>query len=113
MRRNSIAIGDSISNRVPPPERVAIDVDPAVLETYTGTYQMQSLGKTLIVRLEAGQLLISDDEVEWSPLLAETETRFFMAEEDYSFVFAKDAAGRITHLNLEIEGIEIPGEKVE
>ena len=55
------------------------NVDLAVLETYTGTYQITTLGKTLIVKLEEGQLLMTDDEVQWTPLLAETETRFFVA----------------------------------
>jgi hypothetical protein len=34
-------------------------------------------------------------------------------EESYRFVFVKNSAGKVTHMNLEIEGIEIPGEKVE
>jgi CubicO group peptidase (beta-lactamase class C family) len=100
-------------NREPPPEPVAIDVDPAVLETYAGTYLMTSLGKTLTVKLEEGQLFLSDDEVEWTPLLAQTETRFFLAEEDYRFVFVKNEAGKVTHINIVIDGIEIPGEKVK
>jgi CubicO group peptidase (beta-lactamase class C family) len=104
---------DPDTNREPPPEPVVVDVETAVLETYAGSYEMTSLGKTLIVKLVEGQLLISDDEVEWTPLLAETETRFFMAEENYRFVFAKDNAGKVTHMNLEIDGIEIPGEKIE
>jgi CubicO group peptidase (beta-lactamase class C family) len=104
---------DPNANRESPPEPVAIDVDPAVLETYTGTYEMTTLGKTLIVKLKEGQLLISDDKVQWTPLLAETETRFFLAEENYRFLFVKSSAGKVTHVNLEIDGIEIPAEKVE
>ena len=104
---------DPEANREPPPEPVAIDVDPAVLEMYTGMYQMTTLGKTLIVKLEEGQLFITDDEVQWTPLLAETETRFFLTEENYRFVFVKNSAGKVTHVNLEIGGIEIPGERVE
>jgi hypothetical protein len=104
---------DPNANREPPPEPVAIDVDPGVLETYTGTYQMTTLGKTLIVKLEEGQLFITDDEVQWTPLLAQTETRFFLTEENYNFVFVKNSAGKVTHVNIEIEGIEIPGEKIE
>jgi hypothetical protein len=104
---------DPNASREPPPERVAIDVDTTVLEAYAGLYQMTTLGKTLIVKLEEGQLHLSDDEVQWTPLFAQTETRFFLAEENYIFVFVKNAAGKVTHLNLEIEGIEIPGERVE
>ena len=74
---------------------------------------MTTLGKTLIVKLEKGKLFVTDDEVEWTPLLAQTETRFFLTGEDYRFVFVKNNAGKVTHVNIEIEGIEIPGEKVE
>jgi CubicO group peptidase (beta-lactamase class C family) len=104
---------DPDATREPPPEPVAIDVDPAVLETYAGTYEMTSLGKTLIIKFEEGQLFITDDGVRWTPLLDETETRFFLAEENYRFVFVKNSAGKVMRVNLELEGIEIPGEKVE
>jgi CubicO group peptidase (beta-lactamase class C family) len=104
---------DPGANRKPPPALVAIDVDSSVLETYAGTYEMTTLGKTLIVKLEEGKLFITDDEVEWTPLLAQTEIRFFLTGEDYRFVFVKNNAGKVTHVNIEIEGIEFPGEKVE
>ena len=96
--------------REPP---VAIDVDPIVLESYTGKYQMTTIGMTLIVKFEDGQLFITDDEIKWTRLFAETEARFFLEEESYKLVFVKNSAGTVTHVNLEVEGIEIPGEKVE
>ena len=64
-------------------------------------------------RVEYGQLLISDDQIEWAPLLPETPTRFFVEEEDYGFVFVANNGGKVTHMNIDVQGIEVPGKKVK
>jgi hypothetical protein len=74
---------------------------------------MPSLGKSVTIKLENGQLLMSDDQVEWAPLMALSENRFFLEEEEFRLVFVKDAAGNVTGFNLELEGVSIPAEKID
>ena len=104
---------DPDSRKEPPPAPVAIDVAPSILKTYAGTYDFTEIGKMLTVKLEDGQLLISDDRVQWAPLLPETPTRFFVEDEDYGFVFVANNGGKVTHMNIDVQGIEIPGRKVK
>ena len=65
------------------------------------------------VKFEDGRLLIGDDQGQWAPLLAETQTRFFLEDEAYRFVFVTDNDGKVTHMNIEVEGIETQGKKVK
>jgi CubicO group peptidase (beta-lactamase class C family) len=97
----------------PPPAPVAIDVDPSILKTYAGTYDFAIADKMPTVKFEDGQLLVSNDQVQWVPLFAETQTRFFMEDEGYRFVFVTDNDGKVTHMNIEVDGVEITGEKVK
>ena len=46
-------------------------------------------------------------------LYAESETRFFVQDDDTRFVFARDAGGAVTGLSLDIWGIAIPAERVK
>jgi CubicO group peptidase (beta-lactamase class C family) len=104
---------DPNREREPPPGPVAIDVDPSILKTYAGRYEFAMNDNTTVAKVEDGKLFISNDQIQWMPLSAETQTRFFLEAEDYRFVFVKDEHGNVTQLNIEIEGIEILGKKVE
>jgi len=116
------AIGDTVSpfewlgyppfdpavvDKTPPPEPVAIEVDPAILATYVGTYEMGS-GQRFRVKVEDDQLSIQTPDGEWLPLSAESERRFFIPESDYRFTFVADAAGTVTGVSLEIQGLPLP-----
>jgi CubicO group peptidase (beta-lactamase class C family) len=103
----------SIVDRTPPPEPVAIDVDPAVLDTYVGTYRMEA-GQQFRVKLEDHQLYITGQDGEWEPLYAESETRFFVQASDYRFVFVVDEAGVVTGVGIEIQGLALsPAKKID
>jgi len=93
----------------PPPDPVAIEVDPTILATYAGTYDMQSTA-LFQIKFEGSQLWIrSMDGKSWDRLYAETEARFFVkGEEDYRFEFIRDESGSVTALRLEIQGIPFP-----
>jgi CubicO group peptidase (beta-lactamase class C family) len=104
-----IPFDPSAPRATPPPDPVAIEVDPAILATYAGTYDMQPT--TLFqVKFEGGQLwVLSTDGKRWLPLAAETETRFFIqGEEGYRFEFIRDESGRVTALRLELQGLQLP-----
>jgi len=90
---------DPTLRRDPPPEPVAIDVEPAILERYTGGYLLTD-GRTLTVKLEEGRLVFLVDPDEWIPLFAEAHDRFFMESEDQRFVFVTNDAGNVSHLEF-------------
>jgi len=101
---------DPTQSREPPPEPVAIEVPPGILDTYVGTYTL-SVGVTLYIKLEDGQLVGSTDQVDWAPLLAETESRFFVKGDDFVVVFVRSESGRVEGLILETEGLELSGQR--
>jgi len=101
--------------KLPPPDPIAIEVDPAILATYAGTYDMQPQA-IFQIKFEDDRLFLrSQDGQSWEPLLAETETRFFVkGQEDYRFIFVRDGTGTVTALQLLIQGIQMPlAKKVE
>lgn len=100
---------DPSRKKVPPPEPMAIEVDPATLETYVGTYELTS-EDMIHIKMEGESLFIGDGE-DWEPLYAESETQFFTKVDDTRFVFVKGAAGEVTGLSLRIQGLELPPAK--
>ncbi len=92
----------------PPPDPVIIEVDPAILKTYAGTYDMQSTA-LFQIKFEDKLLWIrSKDGKSWDRLYAETETRFLVKEDEtYRFEFIRDTSSNVTALRLEIQGIPL------
>jgi CubicO group peptidase (beta-lactamase class C family) len=105
----------TVGKKTPPPDPVAIEVDPAILAAYAGTYDMQP-NAIFQVKFEDNHLFLrSQDGQSWAPMSAETETSFFVkGEEDYRFIFVRDGAGTVTALQLIYQGIQMPlAKKVE
>ena len=100
---------DPAKVKTPPPEPVAIEVDAAVLASYTGSYAWTAEGEDRLIRvkLEGQQLFITDSE-EWAPLYAETETQFFVPGDDTRFLFIKDDRGVVAGLSVIIQGLTLP-----
>jgi CubicO group peptidase (beta-lactamase class C family) len=101
--------------KLPPTDPVAIDVDPAILAAYAGTYDMQPTA-IFQVKFEDNHLFLKSQEGQsWEPLLAETEVNFFVkGQEDYRFIFIRDGAGTVTALQLVYQGMQLPlAKKVE
>lgn len=92
----------------PPPDLVAIEVDPPTLEKYAGTYNI-SPDSQIQIKFKNDKLwILSPDGKSWNGLLAETEVRFFIKEDEtYRFEFIQDPSGEVTALLLEIQGIPI------
>jgi CubicO group peptidase (beta-lactamase class C family) len=95
--------------KIPPPDPVAIQVDPFILAVYAGTYDMQPMA-TIQVKFEEQQLsILSRYGQSWQPLLAETETHFFIqGDEDWRIHFFRDDTGAVTALQLVYQGLEFP-----
>ena len=93
----------------PPPDPTGIEVDPAILEAYAGTYDMQPTALFQIKYQDSKLKILSTDGKRWEPLVAETEARFFLkGEETNRFDFLRDESGKVTALRLEIQGIPLP-----
>ena len=97
------------AKKIPPTDPVAIEVDPAILAAYAGTYDMQPTA-IFQVKFEDNRLFVrSQDGQSWAPMSAETETSFFVkGEEDYRFIFVRDGTGTVTALQLMYQGIQMP-----
>jgi hypothetical protein len=93
----------------PPPDPITIEVDPAILKTYAGTYDMQPTALFQIKFEDSKLWNLSMDGKSWDPLYAETEVRFFVkGNEEYRFEFIRDESGNVTALQLELQGIPLP-----
>jgi hypothetical protein len=77
-----------------PPE---IAVDPAVLATYQGVYQMTP-GFTLAIRAEAGRLFVRATGQSEYELFAESENRFFLRVVDAQGTFLPNRDGMVDRL---------------
>ncbi|HEY1576316.1 MAG TPA: serine hydrolase [Terracidiphilus sp.] len=88
-----------------PTMRTAIHVDPKILDTYAGTYE---LGKDvdLSITVENGQLMGQATGQGKSPLYAETETKFFLLAVPSNIEFVKDDKGKVTSAVLNLYGHE-------
>jgi CubicO group peptidase (beta-lactamase class C family) len=78
----------------------AITVDPAILDTYVGVYELGP-GVVLGVRREGTGLVLrfNDSDQGRVELQAETPTRFFITlSPDRTVTFVKDASGAVTQL---------------
>ncbi|MBN1137519.1 MAG: serine hydrolase [Anaerolineae bacterium] len=99
----------SMPRPTPPQDPVAIEVDPAILATYAGSYDMRPTALMQIKFEESRLWVLAPDGMRWVPLCAETETRFFIQGDDtYRFEFIRDGSGAVTALRLTYQGIPLP-----
>lgn len=82
-------------------ELQAVSLPRSMLETYVGTYEIESRpGRGLTVTLEGDQLMGQPMGGPKMALLAEAEGKFFFKTIDAQVEFVKDAAGTTTHVML-------------
>lgn len=91
-----------------PKVRKEIAVDPALLETYVGVYQLAPTFSLTITR-EGGSLFGQGTGQPKIEMFAETPTEFFLKEVDAQITFEKDPAGKVTRLILHQGGMNVPG----
>jgi len=58
--------------------RVAVPVDPQILETYVGQYRFEEFDRTLTFTREGGRLFVDIPSDDRSEAFAESETKFFL-----------------------------------
>ena len=101
-----------LTKYVAPSERKAISVDPKILESYVGDYQ---LTPNLVVSItkEDDKMFLQVTGQQKVELFAESETNFFLKVADVQITFAKDDKGQVDHLVLHQNGQNIPAKKVK
>jgi CubicO group peptidase (beta-lactamase class C family) len=93
-----------------PKARKEVAVDPAVLDSYVGVYELSPAFSITITREGAGLALQATGQPKLQ-LFAESPTEFFLKIVDAQIVFAKDASGKVTRLILHQAGQSMPGVK--
>ena len=73
-----------------PEKRTFVDVDAAILQKYTGTFNLPDLGLTLQMVVQEGQLMMKDPMGNLYPLKAENPTTFYQGEAGVQIRFAED-----------------------
>jgi CubicO group peptidase (beta-lactamase class C family) len=86
-----------------PTVRTAIRVDPKVLASYAGTYELMK-GFDLVVTVEDGQLMTRATGQEKVHVYPETETKFFLTVVEAEIEFVKDDQGKVSSLVLHQNG---------
>ena len=76
-------------------EKKAVPVAPSILARYAGVYELAN-GQTMTVGIEDGNLTIQPTGGNAMPFLAESDTRFFVREVNFSVEFVRDASGNAT-----------------
>ncbi len=95
-----------------PRERTAIELPPEALERYTGRYVAQGALSMEITR-EGNRLFVQAAGQPKLELFAEAEDRFFLRVVDAQIVFQRDAAGRVTGLELVQGGTRLQLRRIE
>jgi serine-type D-Ala-D-Ala carboxypeptidase/endopeptidase len=104
---------DSSSPLLPPAKvRQEVKVDPAVLEQYTGSYQLAPTFVITITR-EGNQLYAQATGQPRFEIFPESPREFFLKVVDAQITFVVDASGRATGLVLHQNGGNAPGNRVE
>jgi CubicO group peptidase (beta-lactamase class C family) len=107
-----IALGTHLVNAAYslPKLRREVQVDPAVLATYAGRYEI-SPTFILTVRPDGGRLFIQGTQAEFE-VYAESETEFFYRVVDAQVSFARPEGGVAPSLTLHQNGKDMPGKRL-
>jgi serine-type D-Ala-D-Ala carboxypeptidase/endopeptidase len=96
----------------PPKQRHEVKVDAAILEKYTGRYQLAPSFIITITR-EGGQLYAQATNQPRFEIFAESEREFFFKVVDAQLTFVVDSSGRATSVVLHQNGANAPGNRIE
>ena len=101
---------DRLSNKESPVKRKEVQIDPALLDRYTGIYEIQP-GFSINVTKENDQLMAQATSQQKLPIYPESETKFFLKSVDAQIEFIPDRSGRYTKIKLYQAGRVIEGKR--
>ncbi len=93
-----------------PQVRTEVSVEPAVLETYVGEYELAPQFVITITR-DNDQLLLQATGQPRFPIFAESQTKFFLKAVEAQITFELDDDHRVTGLVLHQNGQNVPGKR--
>lgn len=94
-----------VASYSPPRERKEIAVDPKILESYAGEYELVP-GSVIVITRSGDNLFMRAAGQPQYGLFAESPTEFFRKGRDIQILFITDARGAVTHLVVRQNGIE-------
>lgn len=100
------------TNKPLPADRAAVIVDPQVLKTYVGVYELAP-GFSLTVTSDGPRLFAQATGQPQFELFASAETEFFLKVVDAQITFVKGPDGTLDHLVLHQAGRDMPAKKVK
>jgi serine-type D-Ala-D-Ala carboxypeptidase/endopeptidase len=94
------------------PQKAAIAVDPKLLATYVGRYELTPEFSITITQ-EQDRLYLQATAQPKVELFAETPTQFFLTIVKAKITFIKDAQGQTDRLILDQNGQQLPGQRIK
>ncbi len=94
----------------PRKERIAIKIDPKILDAYVGDYE---LAPTFVIAItkEKDRLMLQATAQPKFEVFPESETKFFLKVVDAQITFVKDDKGAVTQLILHQNGLDQPAKR--
>jgi hypothetical protein len=102
----------AVRDTAPESDRRTVTVDPAVLKTYEGEYELAP-GFVLTVTVEGERIMTQATGQQKFEICPSSPTEFFLKVVNAQITFVKDASGAVTQLVLHQGGRDIPGKKVK
>jgi hypothetical protein len=90
--------------------RASVKVDPAILTTYAGVYELTPTF-SITITLENGQLMERTTNQRKFPLFPESQSKFFLKVVDAQIEFFGEVNGQISHLVLHQNSHDTRGER--
>jgi ketosteroid isomerase-like protein len=92
-------------------EGAAVKVDPTVLDTYLGEYELPMF--TLVVTREGDKLFGQPPGDTKEELVPISDAEFTVTNVNAKVKFVKDATGKVTHLTVNLNGENVQGKKIK
>jgi D-alanyl-D-alanine carboxypeptidase len=108
-----IIVGELTGTKViDPAVQPSITVDPKILDTYVGKYEIEP-GMALTVTRDGNRLMVQASGQSKGEVHAKSETEFFTRGVDAQIKFVKDGLGNVSGLVISQSGRNVPARKIK
>jgi hypothetical protein len=94
------------------PEYTTVEVEPAILETYVGVYEIEP-GQQIQIRRNGRQINIRMPDDGWETIYPVDETKFLTLDGKSSCIFEHDSPKQISHIIINHQNNEILAQRVK